>query len=65
MIPRTEPRIEPDSNRFATLADAETVLVGTQELEEVGDIRERSSNVGDRDRVPETIVDALEEDLGW
>ena len=60
-----EPRIEPDSNRFAALADAETVPAGTQELEEVRDIRERSSHVGDLGRVPETIVDALEEDLGW
>ena len=61
VIPRMEPRIEPDSNRFAALADAETVPAGTQELEEVRDIREWSSH----DRVPETIVDALEEDLGW
>ena len=61
VIPRMEPRMEPDSNRFAALADAETVLAGTQELEEVGDIRERRSHVGDL----ETIVDALEEDLGW
>ena len=64
MLPRTEPRIEPDANRFAALADAETVLAGTQELEE-GGICERSSHVHDRDRVPETIVDAFEEDLGW
>ena len=60
-----EPRIEPDSNKFAALADAETVPAGTQELEEVRDIRERSSHVSDPDRVPETIVDVLEEDLGW
>ena len=53
MIPRTDP----DSNRFA-LADAETVPAGTQELEEVG-IREHNL-----DRVPETIIEALEQDLG-
>ena len=44
-------------------ADAETVPAGTQELEDVGVIRERSSFVGDRDPVPETIPDALDEDL--
>ena len=60
---RMESRIVPGSNRFAALTDAETVSAGTQELEEVGVIRDRSSHVGDRDRVPETTVDALEEDL--
>ena len=57
------PRMDLDSNRFAALADAETVPAGTQELEVVG-IRERSSHVHDRDRVPETIIEALEQDLG-
>ena len=47
------------------LQDEETLPAGTQELEEVRDIRERSSHVSDLDRVPETIVDALEENLGW
>ena len=56
VIPRMEPRIDPDSNRFAALAVAETVPAGTQELEEVG-IRERSSHVHDRDRVFETIIE--------
>ena len=63
MIPRVESRIEVGSNKFAALADAETVPAGTQELEEVGFIRERSSFVGDRDRVPETMLDALQEHL--
>ena len=49
VIPRMASKNEPGSNRFAALADAETVPVGTQELEEV--------------RVPETIIDALAEDL--
>ena len=57
------PRMDLDSNRFAALADAETVPAGTQELEVVG-IRERSSHVHDRDRVPETIIEALEQYLG-
>ena len=52
------PRTDPDSNRFAALADAEIVLVGTQELEEVG-IREHNL-----DRGPVTIIEALEQDLG-
>ena len=42
LIPRMESRIESGSNRFAALADAETVPVGTQELE---DVRVRSSIV--------------------
>ena len=63
VIPRMESRIESGSNRFAALADAETVPAGTQELEDVGVIRERSSIAGDCDRVPETILDALVEDL--
>ena len=46
---------EPDSNRFPALADTETVPAGTQELEEVRDIRERSSH----DRVPETLSTLL------
>ena len=42
----------------------QTVLVGTQELEEVVVIRERSSHVRDPDGVHnETIVSAFEEDL--
>ena len=52
------PRTDPDSNRFTALADAETVPAGTQELEEVG-IRQHNL-----DRVPETIIVALEQDLG-
>ena len=40
-----------------------SVPVGMQELEQFR--REQSSHVSDMDRVPETIVDALEEDLGW
>ena len=42
LIPRMESRIESGSNRFAALADAETVPAGTQELE---DVRVRSSIV--------------------
>ena len=57
------PRMDLGSNRFAALADAETVLVGTQELEEVG-TRERSSHVHHRDRVIDTIIEAFEQDLG-
>ena len=63
VIPRMESRIESSSNRFAALADAETVPAGSQELEDVRVIRERSSIVVDCDRVPETIFDAFEEDL--
>ena len=63
VIPRMESRSESGSNRFAALADPETVPAGTQELEVAGFIRERSSIAGDCDRIPETILDALEEDL--
>ena len=45
------------------LADPEVVPAGIQELERLLFIRERSSIAGDCDRVPETILDALEEDL--
>ena len=63
VIPRMESRSESGSNRFAALDDPETVPAGTQELEVVGFIRERSSFAGDCDFIPETILDALEEYL--
>ena len=48
VIPRVASIHDPGSNRFAALADAEIVLASTQESEV---------------RVPETIIDALAEDL--
>ena len=64
VIPRMEQTgIDPGSNRFAALADAETVPAGTQELEEAGVVRDGSSSVWDQDRVPESILDALQLDL--
>ena len=49
VIPRMESMSESGSNRFAALDDPETVPAGTQELEVVGFIRERSSFAGDCD----------------